>query len=158
MNARSNKLLEQCGIFSGIICALFLLLSLFIVLSRNSWENGLRAAVENVLPAPEYFVGRKIPVDKKSNDAICFELSHNVDGQMPAAQNMALVMRVTTYYGPLPAVFSYEYGRAHFEGMAYLKSSVKNEFVESKTDRQMAFWLSSAERIFEEAAQNVSKF
>lgn len=131
---------------------------MFIVLSRNSWENGLRAAVENVLPAPEYFVGRKIPVSKKSNDAICFELSRDVDGQMPAAKNMALVMRVTTYYGPLPVVFSYEDGRAHFKGMAYLKSSVKDEFVESKTDRQMAFWLSAAEKVFEEAAQNVSKF
>lgn len=157
MNARSNKLMEQCLIFSGIICALFFLLTMFVVLARDSWENGLRAAVENVLPAPEYFVGKKIPVKAKGNDAICFELLHNEGGQMPAAEKMALVMRVTTYYGPLPAVFSYEDGHARFRGMAYLKSSVKEEFVESKADRQMAFWLSTAERIFEDASQGVSK-
>ncbi len=158
MNARSNKLLEQCGIFSGIICALFLLLSLFVVLSRSSWENGLRAAVENVLPEPEYFVGSRIPVDMKTNDAICFELFHDEGGmQMPSSKKMALVMRVTTFYGPLPAVFSYENGHARFRGMAYLKSSVKDEFVEDKTNRQMAFWLSTAEKIFEDAAQNVSE-
>ena len=152
MNAKSDKLLEQCGIFSGIICTLFLLLSMFMVLSRKSWENGLRAAVENVLPSPEYSVKGEIPVNKKNNDSICFELSHNKDiGQM------ALVMRITTYYGPLPAVFTYEDGQTRFEGIAYLESSVKNEFLETENNRQMSFWLSTAEKIFEEAAQNISE-
>lgn len=158
MNAKSNKLLEQCGIFSGIIGTLLLLLSMFMILSRNSWENGLRAAVENVLPSPEYFVGKEIPVARKSNDAICFELSHNKDTErMPTSKQMALVMRITTYYGPLPAVFSYEGGQTRFEGIAYLKSSLKKEFLETENNRQMSFWLSTAKNIFEEAAQNVSE-
>ncbi len=158
MNAKSNKLLEQCGIFSGIIGALLLLLSMFMLLSRNSWENGLRAAVENVLPSPEYFVEKEIPVDKKSNDAICFELLHNRDdGQTSASRQMALVMRITTYYGPLPAVFIYEDGQTRFEGIAYLKSSLKREFLETENNRQMSFWLSSARKIFEEAVQNISE-
>lgn len=152
MNYGPKKSLVQCGAFIGIVCAFFLVLSLFIVLSRGNWERGLRRAVQNVLPSSEYSVGKMLRMEEDGGNFACFEFLHNSDGALREfSEGLALVMRVTTYYGPLPAVFVREGGETRFVGIAYLSSSVAEEFSDADRSRSMDFWLGRADEIFDAA-------
>lgn len=154
MNYGSKKRLVQFGEFIGIVCAFFLVLSLFIVLSRGNWERGLRIAVQNVIPSSEYSVGKMLRPEEGGGDFACFEISRNSDGTLREfSEGLALVMRVTTYYGPLPAVFVREEGETRFAGIAYLKSSVAEEFSDADRSRSMDFWIEQADEIFDAAAR-----
>ena len=141
MNYGPKKSFVQCGAFIGIICAFFLVLSLFIVLSRGNWERGLRRAVQSVLPSSEYSVGKMLRLEEGGGNFACFEISRNSDGTLREfSEGFAIVMRVTTYYGPLPAVFIREGGETRFVGIAYLGSSVTEEFSDADRSRSMDFW------------------
>lgn len=154
MNYGPKKSLVQCGAFIGIVCAFFLVLSLFIVLSRGNWERGLRRAVQNVLPYYEYSVGKILRVEEDGGNFACFEISKNSDDTLrESSEGLALVMRVTTYYGPLPAVFIREGGETRFVGIAYLSSSVAEEFSDADRSRSMDFWIGQADEIFDAAAR-----
>lgn len=154
MNYGPKKSFVQCGAFIGIVCAFFLVLSLFIVLSRGNWERGLRRAVQNVLPYSEYSVGKMLRLEDDGGNFACFEISKNSDGTLREfSEGLALVMRVTTYYGPLPAVFIREGGETRFVGIAYLSSSVAEEFSDADRSRSMDFWIGQADEIFDAAAR-----
>lgn len=154
MNYGPKKSLVQCGTFIGIVCAFFLVLSLFIVLSRGNWERGLRRTVQNVLPYYEYSVGKMLRLEEDGGNFACFEISKNSDDTLrESSEGLALVMRVTTYYGPLPAVFIREGGETRFVGIAYLSSSVAEEFSDADRSRSMDFWIGQADEIFDAAAR-----
>ncbi|MDE5776535.1 MAG: hypothetical protein K2H67_06625 [Treponemataceae bacterium] len=154
MNYGPKKSFVQCGAFIGIVCAFFLVLSLFIVLSRGNWERGLRRAVQNVLPSSEYSVGKMLRLEEGGSNFACFEISRNSDGTLREfSEGVAIVMRVTTYYGPLPAVFNRERGETLFVGIAYLSSSVAEEFSDADRSRSMDFWIGQADEIFDAAAR-----
>ncbi|MDE5579864.1 MAG: hypothetical protein K2I95_00400 [Treponemataceae bacterium] len=154
MNYGPKKSFVQCGAFIGIVCAFFLVLSLFIVLSRGNWERGLRRAVQSVLPSSEYSVGKMLRLEEGGGNFACFEISRNSDGTLREfSERLAIVMRVTTYYGPLPAVFIREGGETRFVGIAYLSSSVTEEFSDADRSRSMDFWIGQADEIFDAAAR-----
>lgn len=154
MSYGPKKSIVQCGAFIGIECAFFLVLSLFIVISRGNWERGLRRAVQDVLPPSEYSVGKMLRLEEDGGNFACFEISRNSDGaSREFSQGLAIVMRVTTYYGPLPAVFVREGGETRFLGIAHLDSSVAEEFSDSDRSRSMDFWIGQADEIFDAAAR-----
>ena len=154
MNYGPKKSFVQCGAFIGIVCAFFLVLSLFIVLSRGNWERGLRRAVQSVLPSSEYSVGKMLRLEEGGGNFACFEISRNSDGTLREfSEGLVIVMRVTTYYGPLPAVFIREGGETRFVGIAYLSSSVAEEFSDADRSRSMDFWIGQADEIFDAAAR-----
>lgn len=153
MDYEPKKSLVQCGVFIGIICAFFLVLSLFIELSRGNLERGLRMAVQNVLPSSEYSVGKMLRVEESGSNLACFEISRISDGAQQQSDALAIVMRVTTYYGSLPAVFVREAGKTRFAGMAYLMSSVAEEFADGTRSTPMDFWMEQADVIFDAASR-----
>lgn len=158
MNYGAKKTLVQCGAFIGTICAFFLVLSLFVALSRGNWERGLRRAVQDVLPLSDYLVGEMVRVEEGGGNSACFEVSRNADGSVREfSEGLVVVLRVTTYYGPLPAVFVREGGETRFAGMAYLKSSVAEEFSDEDRSRSMDFWIAQADEIFDAAARSQEK-
>ncbi len=154
MSYGPKKSLVQCGAFIGTVCAFFLVLSLFIVLSRGNWERGLRRAVQNVLPPSEYSVGRMLRLEEGDGNFACFEISRNSNNAFREhSEGFAIVMRITSYYGPLPAIFIREGGETRFVGIAYLSSSVAEEFSEADRSRSMDFWIGRADEIFDAAAR-----
>ena len=155
MNEGAKKQLFQAGIFTGIILAFFLTLALFSVLGRKSWERGLRAAVEQVLPPSEWECGEFVKIDSSlSVSAACFEL---VQKNSPSKKSLAVILRATGYWGPLPAVFVVQDGKADFKGMAYMQSSAARAFLDSKNDRQIVYWQDIAQELARSAAGQEAK-
>jgi len=157
MNEKGEKQLFQSALFTGIILAFFLILAGMIFAGKKNWENGLRLAVEQVLPTNEWQCGEMIPVNSNySVSAACFKIS-NI--KMPSKKSYALVLRISTYYGPLPAVFLFQDGKASFQGIAYLNNSVAKEFTENQFNRQLDYWTDTATLIVRRAleAQEASK-
>lgn len=157
MNDKGKKQLFQSAAFTGILLAFFLILTGLIFAGKKNWENGLRAAVEQVLPASEWQCGDMVPL--KSNysvSAACFKIS-NI--KSPSKKYYALILRMSSYLGPLPAVFLFQDDRASFEGIAYLNNSVSKEFSQNKFNRQIDYWTDTASLIVKSAlaAQEASK-
>ena len=151
MNSTAKKQLIQTGAFTGIILFFFLILALFSVLGKKNWENGLRLAVQSVLPPEEYSCGNLLPIDSSfSVSAACFELSKKNE---PSKKPLAVILRIASYWGPLPTVFVCLDGKAEFKGVAYMNNSIARALEETKNDRQTAYWLKVASQIAQGAAK-----
>lgn len=155
MNEGVKKQLTQSGIFTGMILFFFLALSLFSVLGRKNWERGLCAAVEQVLPPAEWQCGSVVKINSNlSASAACFDL---IKKNESSKKRYALVLRITSYLGPLPAVFVLQDGKAEFMGVAYLESSMAQAFVDGKDDSQMLYWKKLAEDIAKDLQKEAAK-
>ena len=151
MSDTSKTQAVRMGIFSGIIMLFFLLLSLFIALARKNWERGLKIAVDSVLEESGARAGKMIRLDEAlSSSAALFELEEK---NTALKNNFVLIVRDTTSWGPLPAVFVYREGRASFLGMAYMKNSISRAWAPGIRDRQTDYWQKKASVIFEDAAK-----
>lgn len=150
MSDYSKKQLIQAGIFSGAVLIMFLLLAFFAAIARGNWERGLRAALDETLEESGLRSGKFIPLKSAlSTSAALFEL----EGEGTAAGNhFVLIVRETSSWGPLPAVFVYRDGRTSFAGIAYMKSSVARNWTAGADDRQTGYWQDRAAQIFERAA------
>ena len=150
MNDGTKKLLSSTGLFVGIILSFFLILAAFSVAGKKSWERGLRAAVEQVLPPEEYECGELVKINSSlSVSAACFEL---LQKNSPSKKSLAVILRATSCWGPLPAVFAVQDGIAEFKGMAYMNNSAERAFMEAKNDKELLYWRNVAQEI----AQGVS--
>ena len=152
MKERGQKQRFQSIIFTGMLLAFFLILSCAIFLGRKNWDKGLRLAVEQVLPASEWQCGNAIPIN--SNFSISSALYEIVNIKSPSKKSYALVLRISTYFGPLPAVFLYQDGKATFEGIAYLNNSIAKEFKENKFNRQIDYWTNTAALVVRKALES----
>lgn len=149
MNEKGKKLLFQSAVFTGIILAFFIILAGMVFAGKNNWDKGLRLAVEQVLPPSEWQCAEAIPLNSNySVSAACYKVS-NI--KSPSKKYFALVLRISTYFGPLPAVFLYQNDRASFEGIAYLNNSISKEFSENKFNRQLDYWTDTATLIVRRA-------
>ena len=143
--------------FTGTILAFFVVLAALIFAGKKNWETGLRSAVEQVLAPDEWQCGDMIPLESNySVSAACFKVS-NI--KSPSKKYYALILRMSSYLGPLPAVFLFQDDRASFEGIAYLNNSVSKEFSQNKFNRQIDYWTDTASLIVKSAlaAQEASK-
>ena len=155
MNEGAKKQLYQASVFTGTVLAFFLILALFCVLGKKNWERGLRAAVERVLPKSEWECGEFVKIESNfSVSAACFEL---VQKNSPSKKSMAVLLRATGYWGPLPAVFAVQDGKAEFKGVAYMNGSAERAVLEAKNDRQILYWQKIAEEIAQSAAKTEAK-
>lgn len=149
MNDNGKKQLFQSAVFSGIILAFFVILVGLTFAGKKNWENGLRLAVEQVFPANEWQCEEMLPLNSNYDvSAACFKIT-NI--KMPSKKSYALILRITSYYGPLPAVFLFQDDKASFQGIAYFNNSVSREFSENKFNRQMDYWTDTATLIVRRA-------
>ena len=138
----SKKLLKQYGIFAGIIIGLFALLTCVILLSENKWQNGLKEEISRVLEeeAPgEWIVGEYIEINAPvALSSACFQVRRKDNG----AKKYALIVRIETIYGPLPAVFLYnDKSVAQFIGIAGLHGRVRKVIGNGKNDAKINYWI-----------------
>ncbi len=157
MNENGKRQLFQSLVFTGIILAFFVILAALVFAGKKNWEKGLRLAVEQLLPANEWQCGDMIPVNSSySVSAACFKVA-NI--KAPSKKSYALILRISSYYGPLPAVFLFQDDKAVFQGIACFNNSVAREFAENKFNRQMDYWTETAALIVRRAlaAQEASK-
>ncbi|MCK9168971.1 MAG: hypothetical protein M0P01_01000 [Treponema sp.] len=138
----SKKLLKQYGILAGIIVGLFGLLTGIIVLSENKWHTGLREEIIDVLEekAPgEWIVGEYVGINAPiALNSVCFQVRRKDNG----ARKYAVLIRIETIYGPLPAVFLYnDKSVAKFIGIAGLHGRVQKVIEDESDDARINYWI-----------------
>ncbi|MDY4902508.1 MAG: hypothetical protein SO116_06510 [Treponema sp.] len=145
LSAFYKKHLINYGIFAGIIIVLLAFLITFTLLSRNSWREGLKKQVEKVLSnSTEYTCGSWVKLNSlATSQCSVYELVK--DGKtVPSAYG--IILRVTTMYGPVPAVFTYEFDEnknnasVNFIDFVETSGPLNEKIKASALKNQIAYW------------------
>lgn len=147
----NKELLIKFAIAAGTVLVLLGLLFLFTFLSRKSWSDGIAEQVRVVLAENdlEYSVG---DMDKIHSGVSASLVSFTLN----EPEKHGVVVRVSTLYGPLPAVFIYneENKRASFVGFADLKGIAEDIIGPAVKGSQIPYWEGRIPKILG-AAKNI---
>lgn len=152
-NVLSSQKFKKASIFAALALIIFCLLVLMTLATKNSWKFYLGKAVENTLfenDETSYKIGDYICVNTglASSTAI-FELNKNSfnDGSY-----YAVIIKITTMYGPLPAVFIYEKNTgAQFIDFILAQGKVKEQILHTSQNSQIAYWANRIPGIVEKS-------
>ncbi len=111
------------GILTAFFAVFFFISIYSVVISRKAWQSNLRYLVETVLEEHEpniWNLENSVRINNSfAMNAACYEARNRKNGEI----YKAVILRVQTFYGPLPAVFliSSDYdvefvGISHFHG------------------------------------------
>lgn len=117
-----KKQLAKFGIFMAILVVCLSVLLVFTLLSRKSWNEGLSSSIEKYYSK----AGEKIII--KSQDKIESPFSVSAASYTIQQDNKdihAVIIRITTLYGPLPAIFTYSEGESEAKFIDFLNLSPK---------------------------------
>jgi hypothetical protein len=127
----SRKFLQEYILFFGTVLVLGIILFLLIFGTRTKWENGLRTqtqAVLNRVYPDKYQVGEAMrrdnsPVRVNSPSlSVRFRITESIKSDGGRTAKYCAIAKVSTIFGPLPAVYVYETSAAgaqcHFAGFA----------------------------------------
>ena len=93
------------GILTAFFAFFFFVTIYSVVISKKSWQINLRQLVENVLEEHEpnsWTLENSVHLDNIfSMNAACYEARNRKTGEI----YKAIILRVQTFYGPIPAVF-----------------------------------------------------
>ncbi|MCR4741465.1 MAG: hypothetical protein K5866_01130 [Treponema sp.] len=136
-----KKFFIDFGILVLLISVSFLIIIYSIKLSRKSWQTNLKVSVEKVLDeydANTWTVGNFIPINNPfSLTAACYETQNRKTGNV----YKAIIIRIETYYGPLPAVFLVsEDNNVEFIGYSSLHGRILKQLINKPSDKRIDFW------------------
>ncbi len=146
------------GIFLGILIIFFAILFAMIKVSEKSWTEGLKNSVQNVLEqksSGEWIVGNAIPLNSTfSTSASLYELRN----KEKTDKYYAIIIRITTLYGHMPAVFIYNKTTgAEFIGYSAVQGRIKKLLEENYADSSVNYWLERIPLIIENAEKGTKK-
>ena len=139
----NKKFFINYGLFLAILLVIFGMLSYSVVLSRKSWSKNLGNSVQKVLDEyepktwnVESAVTLKTPV---SLNSAAYQIRNKTDGTVAKA----VIVRITTFYGPLPAVYIYQEGQeVEFAGYSSLHGRIRNLLINTNSDKRREYWQS----------------
>ena len=110
-------------------------------ISKKSWKNNLRTAVEVTLEENQpgiWKIDRNIEINNPFTlNAACYEARNSKDGEV----YKAIIIRVVTNYGPLPAVFVCDKNmNVELIGFSSLHGRVGKQIEATKNSKQIMFW------------------
>ena len=113
MPSNSQKLLRQYGIIVGALTMLFFILFGVTLLTRQSWERGLRhqtqLVLDRVFPGEYLVKGRVTLTPAIDMTGAAFELFPR-QGKPFEKQRLGMIINTPSIFGSLPAVFLCEGG------------------------------------------------
>ena len=145
-DAKYKKQLIQYGIFVGMLFFVFFVLMLFTLAARDSWEYGLRGQVAEVLGHSDieisFSLGQMEAVDSPFAVSLAVFPLIEDDEHQRSAERYAVIIRIPTLFGPVPAVFLYEDGQkaADFIGFATLNKRIEAAVESNARHTQIAYW------------------
>lgn len=137
----NKKFFTNYAFFLLILLVVFGILIYPAIVSKKSWNNNLRVSVQKVLNEYEnekWKVGAAIDIDKPiTTSCAAYNITNKIDG----SKACAVIIRITTLYGPLPAVFIYNYdNEVIFAGYSSLHGRVRNQLTAGVTDKRREYW------------------
>lgn len=139
--SETKEFLRVYGIFLGILILMVGIIIGAVKLSERRFENRLRTAVtkvisENTESKPE--IGKFIKI--KSPFSLSAAL-YEINGTRSGAKNYAIILRVQTLYGPIPAVFVYNKDTgADFIGFAAVSGRINRLLQDDSSNPRLGYW------------------
>ncbi len=154
----TKEFLKDYAIFIGILVVFFAILFGMTKLSSNKWTEGLKNSIQSVLDEKQpqtWNVGDSLKIKSAfSTSAGVYELSNKND----AERYYAVTLRVTTFFGPMPAVFVYNKNKGcEFKGYYAIKGRVKKILENTPNDSRIAYWSEKVHKIVEISEKEVSR-
>lgn len=152
----NKKFFTKYAFFIVILLVVFSILSYFVVAARKSWTKNLAVTVQKVLDESEqnrWKVGNNVVINKPlAINCSAYELSDTKSNDT----EYAVIMRVITFYGPVPAVFVYNKNQQTVDFIAYssLHGRIRTQLMNNKSDKRREYW---QEKIPELLNNRVSK-
>ena len=146
----NKKFFTNYAFFLLIILVIFGLLIYPVILSRKSWTYNLKTSVQKVLDEyqNEWTVTTPIEINKPVTTSCA---AYNIKNKNTGEQAKAVILRVTTFYGPLPAVFIYDESQTEnkviFAGYSSLHGRVKTQLDQADSDKRREYWQSKIPEI-----------
>ena len=135
-----RKQLVQYGMVAGILFLLFIILLCSTIISRSSWKKGLKAQLVSVYEQQaEYEVKDFEPISTPfSVSCAAYKLSKKND----KASYHAVIIRVQTIFGPVPAVYTYKDGadEAEFVCFVTLNKRISSTVENNARYSQISYW------------------
>lgn len=134
-----KKQFIQFGVFIAFLIVLFAVTALFSALSSSSMKQGLRDSIAAVLAENGYedvSIGDSYEIQGPfATSATAYELSGD-------RYSHAVIIRMTTMVGPVPAVFLYEGGARKADFLCYLSLSkrVERMLLDSTRHSLIEYW------------------
>jgi len=136
----NKKFFTNYAFFLLILLVVFGILIYPSIVSKKSWNNNLRVSVQNVLDESQngiWKVGAVIDIDKPIATSCA---AYNITNKTDNSKASAVIIRITTLYGPLPAVFIYNNDEVTFAGYSSLHGRVKNQLMAGISDKRREYW------------------
>ena len=130
-------------ILIGVMLVVFTLLIYLSIVSKKSWNNNLKTAVEVVLDEKQpntWSVGKNIEINNPfTMSGACYEARNRKNGEV----YIVMVIRVVTNYGPMAGVFSVDkVNNVDFIGFSNLHGRIEKQVssMSTSTCKQISYW------------------
>lgn len=130
-------------ILIGVMLVVFTLLIYLSIVSKKSWNNNLKTAVEVVLDEKQpntWSVGKNIDINNPFTlSGACYEARNRKNGEV----YKVMVIRVVTNYGPMAGVFSIDKeNNVAFIGFSNLHGRIEKQVssMSTSTCKQINYW------------------
>lgn len=130
-------------ILIGVMLVVFTLLIYLSIVSKKSWNNNLKTAVEVVLDEKQpntWSVGKNIDINNPfTMSGACYEARNRKNGEV----YKVMVIRVVTNYGPMAGVFSIDKeNNVDFIGFSNLHGRIEKQVssMSTSTCKQIHYW------------------
>lgn len=136
-----SNFFKNYGIFISILIVIFGILIYFSIISQKSWKNNLKISVEKVLNENDnnsWTLGNYYKINNPlSLSTVLYDAKNKKNGE----NYKALLIRVQTFYGPLPAVFIIDKdSNVNFVGYASLHGRVSNQIKDNNSNKRINYW------------------
>jgi len=151
MQEISNKrFFINYAFFVLILVIIFGILTYSVVLSKKSWSKNLGNTVQKVLDEYEkgkWTVESNIQIDKPiSVNCAAYNIVNNSD----QTKAQAIIIRVTSFYGPIPAVFIYNEDKSvTFAGWSSLHGRIRLQLDSINSNKRLDYWQNKVPQILE---------
>lgn len=136
-----SNFFKNYGIFISILIVIFGILIYFSIISQKSWKNNLKISIENVLNEIDdnsWTLGNNIKIN---NSLTLSSALYDAKNKKNGENYKAMIIRVQTFYGPLPAVFLIDKdNNVTFKGYASLHGRVANQIKDNNSNKRINYW------------------
>lgn len=146
---------KNYGIFVSILAVVFGVTIYIVKLSQKSWQKNLKISVENVLNETEpdtWTVGNFNQIlNPLSQHAACYDVRNKKNGE----NYKAVIIRIQTFYGPLPAVFIIDNNNVvTLKGFSSLHGRVYNQIININANKRINYWKEKLPEIIQQEGKN----
>lgn len=129
------------GLFVAVLVVVIGILIYPIKAGQKAWQNNLKSIIEFVLDEQEpnsWTVGNYIKIKNPlSLSAACYDARNRKNGDV----YKAVIIRVQTFYGPAPAVFTIDKdNKVEFIGYSSLHGRIADHINSNKTNKRINYW------------------